>query len=61
MQKAQPIRVMITDDHRMVRDGLKMFLSIYDDIEVIATRYILQLMTILKSELFSLAEFVSIY
>ena len=35
MQKA-PIRVLITDDHRMVRDGLKVFLSVYDDIEVIA-------------------------
>ena len=36
MQEAQPIRVLITDDHRMVRDGLKVFLSIYYDIEVIA-------------------------
>lgn len=36
MQEAQPIRVLIVDDHRMVRDGLKVFLSIYDDIEVIA-------------------------
>ena len=36
MQEAQPIRILIADDHRMVRDGLKVFLSIYDDIEVIA-------------------------
>jgi two-component system, NarL family, response regulator LiaR len=29
------IKVMIVDDHLMVRDGLKVFLSVYDDIEVI--------------------------
>lgn len=29
------ITVMIVDDHLMVRDGLKVFLSVYDDIEVI--------------------------
>jgi NarL family two-component system response regulator LiaR len=27
---------MIVDDHQMVRDGLKVFLSIYDDIEIVA-------------------------
>lgn len=30
------IRVMIVDDHLMVRDGLKVFLSTYDDLEVVA-------------------------
>lgn len=36
MGEIQPIRVMIVDDHLMVRDGLKVFLSIHDDIEVVA-------------------------
>ena len=31
-----PIRVMIVDDHLMVRDGLRVFLSLYDDLEVVA-------------------------
>lgn len=35
-QHPNPIQVMIVDDHMMVRDGLKMFLSIYDDIAVVA-------------------------
>lgn len=35
MVRTKPIRVMIVDDHLMVRDGLKVFLSIYDDIEVV--------------------------
>ncbi|MGB3717892.1 MAG: response regulator transcription factor, partial [Candidatus Promineifilaceae bacterium] len=30
-----PIRVMIVDDHLMVRDGLRTFLSLYDDLEVV--------------------------
>jgi NarL family two-component system response regulator LiaR len=29
------IRVMIVDDHRMVREGLRMFLSTHDDLEVV--------------------------
>jgi NarL family two-component system response regulator LiaR len=32
----ETIKVMIVDDHLMVRDGLKVFLSIHDDLEVIA-------------------------
>lgn len=35
-QISRPIQVMIVDDHMMVRDGLKVFLSIYPDIEVVA-------------------------
>jgi len=35
MVKTKPIRVMIVDDHLMVRDGLKVFLSIHDDIDVV--------------------------
>ncbi len=35
-QPYKPIRVMVVDDHQMVRDGLKVFLSIFDDIEVVA-------------------------
>jgi NarL family two-component system response regulator LiaR len=30
-----PIRVLIVDDHLMVRDGLKVFLSTYDDLDVV--------------------------
>jgi len=36
MQNCSPIQVIIVDDHLMVRDGLKVFLSAYEDIEVIA-------------------------
>jgi NarL family two-component system response regulator LiaR len=36
MSQRQPIKVMVVDDHLMVRDGLKMFLSLYDDLEIVA-------------------------
>jgi DNA-binding NarL/FixJ family response regulator len=36
MSEPTPIRIMIVDDHLMVRDGLKVFLSNYDDLEVVA-------------------------
>ena len=36
MSSPKPIRVMIVDDHLMVRDGLRVFLSVYDDLEVVA-------------------------
>jgi NarL family two-component system response regulator LiaR len=35
MSAQLPIRVLIVDDHLMVRDGLKLFLSSHDDISVI--------------------------
>jgi len=35
MTQDSPIRVMIVDDHLMVRDGLKVFLSVYDDLDVV--------------------------
>jgi len=34
MGEIKPIRIMIVDDHMMVRDGLKVFLSVYGDIEI---------------------------
>src|SRR5690349_2445503 len=35
-EHSKPIRVMIVDDHMMVRDGLRVFLSSHPDIEIIA-------------------------
>jgi two-component system, NarL family, response regulator LiaR len=35
IETTRPIEVLIVDDHMMVRDGLKLFLSIYSDIAVI--------------------------
>ncbi len=36
MSKTNPIRIMIVDDHLLVRDGLKLLLSTFDDLEVVA-------------------------
>ena len=36
MSQPDPIRVMIVDDHAMVRGGLRLFLSTQEDIEVVA-------------------------
>jgi DNA-binding NarL/FixJ family response regulator len=36
MTEQTPIRIMLVDDHLMVRDGLRVFLSRYDDLEVVA-------------------------
>ncbi|HNT77443.1 MAG TPA: response regulator transcription factor [Anaerolineae bacterium] len=35
MPKANPIRVLIVDDHAVVRSGLSAFLMIYDDLELV--------------------------
>lgn len=35
MSAAQPIRVMLVDDHTMVRRGLATFLKVYDDLELV--------------------------
>ena len=32
----KPIRIMIVDDHLLVRDGLKLLVSTFDDLEVVA-------------------------
>ena len=36
MSGDQPIRVMIVDDHKVVRSGLSAFLMAYDDLELVA-------------------------
>lgn len=36
MEQQLSIKVMIVDDHMMIRDGLKVFLSLYPDITVVA-------------------------
>jgi NarL family two-component system response regulator LiaR len=35
MPKADKIRLLIVDDHKVVRNGLQVFISLYDDIEVV--------------------------
>lgn len=35
MMDSQPIRVMLVDDHTMVRRGLATFLKVYDDLELV--------------------------
>jgi NarL family two-component system response regulator LiaR len=36
MSGTKAIRIMLVDDHAMVRSGLRLFLSSYDDLEVVA-------------------------
>jgi two-component system, NarL family, response regulator LiaR len=36
MNNTRPIRVMIVDDHSVVRSGLGAFLTVYDDLEMVA-------------------------
>ena len=35
MSKQRTIRVMIFDDHELVRSGLKSFLRVYNDLELV--------------------------
>ena len=35
MSEQAPIRVMVVDDHPVVRNGIKDMLSVFDDIELI--------------------------
>ena len=35
MTQSQPIRVIIVDDHAMLRKGLRFFLTSYDDLELV--------------------------
>ena len=35
MNSSEPIRVMLVDDHTMVRRGLAAFLQVFDDLELV--------------------------
>ena len=35
MPETDTIRLLLVDDHKVVRNGLRVFLSLYDDIEVV--------------------------
>jgi NarL family two-component system response regulator LiaR len=35
MRRSDKIRLLIVDDHKVVRNGLQVFISLYDDIEVV--------------------------
>ena len=35
MRRSDRIRLLIVDDHKVVRNGLRVFISLYDDIEVV--------------------------
>lgn len=35
MPEADKIRLLVVDDHKVVRNGLRVFISLYDDIEVV--------------------------
>jgi NarL family two-component system response regulator LiaR len=35
MPRADKIRLLIVDDHKVVRNGLRVFISLYDDLEVV--------------------------
>ncbi len=35
MQRVDRIRLLIVDDHKVVRNGLRVFISLYDDLEVV--------------------------
>jgi NarL family two-component system response regulator LiaR len=35
MSEGKPIRVMVVDDHAVVRSGLKTFLMVFDDLELV--------------------------
>jgi NarL family two-component system response regulator LiaR len=35
MNQAEPIRVVLVDDHSMVRSGLSAFMMVFDDLEFV--------------------------